>query len=188
MSEINVGSSPAERRKWFDFNRIKDKLVLIVVIIIGILALITTVVSFQNVKTRAVLDNISALRIPVPIVTADILSGANRVSASQRAYMMTGDKKYKEERLHVWREQIRPAAIKLNELKKIMKVAEHREIVDHTIEQLNYYEKLQDEIDTFFERELKDFDLTLVGSDSISLVNLASKVEIKNKLDQEQDT
>lgn len=188
MSEINVGSSQGEKRKWFDFNRIKDKLVLIVIVIIGILSLITMVVSFQNIRTRAVLDNISALRIPVPIVTADILSGANRVSASQRAYMMTGDDKYKEERLQVWREQIKPAATKLNDLKEIMKVPEHREIVDKTIEQLNYYEKLQEEIDIFFERELKDFDLSLVGSDSSSLANLANRVEAKNRLDQELDT
>ncbi|MEM1405379.1 MAG: hypothetical protein AAGG59_01290, partial [Bacteroidota bacterium] len=83
-----------KKSKLFDFNRIKDKLVAIVVITLTILTVITSVVTYQNSKTKEILDNISDLRIPVPILTADILSGANRVSASQRAYMMTGDEKY----------------------------------------------------------------------------------------------
>ncbi|MEM9389945.1 MAG: PAS domain-containing protein [Bacteroidota bacterium] len=177
-----------KKSKLFDFNRIKDKLVAIVVITLTILTVITSVVTYQNSKTKEILDNISDLRIPVPILTADILSGANRVSASQRAYMMTGDEKYKQERLDVWRHQINPSAKKLIELKSIMRVQEHRQIVDRTTEQLASYEQLQDEIDTFFEKKLKGFVLNAEGSDSLSLATLAERVQLRNTLDEELDS
>ncbi len=177
-----------KKSKLFDFNRIKDKLVAIVAITLIILAVITSVVTYQNSKTEEILDNISDLRIPVPILTADILSGANRVSASQRAYMMTGDEKYKQERLDVWRHQINPSAEKLIQLKSIMKVEEHRQIVDKTIEQLVSYELLQDEIDIFFENKLKGFVLDANGNDSLSLATLAERVQLRNKLDKDLDS
>ncbi|MEM7552297.1 MAG: PAS domain-containing protein [Bacteroidota bacterium] len=177
-----------KKAKFFDFNRIKDKLVAIVVITLITLSLITSIVIYQNSKTKEILDNISALRIPVPILTADIMGGANRVSASQRAYLMTGDDKYKRERLSVWDDQINPAAEELEGLKRYMKVEEHRSMVDNTIKQLKFYQELQNEIDLFFETELKPLDLSVNSRDSSELVLFVERFEKERALDAQLDS
>ncbi|MEM7107770.1 MAG: PAS domain S-box protein [Bacteroidota bacterium] len=186
---LSAQSSPKKSKsKRIDFNRIKDKLVSIVVITLTILTLIASVVIYQNAKTKQILDNISTLRIPVPILTADIMSGANRVSASQRAYMMTGEDKYKQDRLSVWREQINPAAEELTRLKQYMRLEEHRNIVDETVAKLQFYEGLQDEIDVFFEQELKSLTLVVNSMDSANLLLLADKVQRQIELDAQLNT
>ncbi|MEO1053848.1 MAG: PAS domain S-box protein [Bacteroidota bacterium] len=160
---------------------------IIVIVVIALLVVAVTTL-YQNNNTRSILSNVRNLRIPVPITTSDIMSGANRVSASQRAYLMTGDDKYKEERLRVWQDQIFPAADQLVALKVYMKDESHQQIVDQTIEQLNYYAKLQNDIDLFFEKELKSSKLETNNYDSTSLIQFVQQVQRREELDIELDS
>lgn len=174
--------------KIFDFHRIRVKLMAIIVIVVIALLVVAVTTLYQNNNTRSILSNVRNLRIPVPITTSDIMSGANRVSASQRAYLMTGDDKYKEERLRVWQDQIFPAADQLVALKVYMKDESHQQIVDQTIEQLNYYAKLQNDIDLFFEKELKSSKLETNNYDSTSLIQFVQQVQRREELDIELDS
>ena len=172
---------PLKKRRWVNLNRITDKMVMIITVFLGVLGILAVTLIAQNHSTRSVLKDIQELRIPVPITTADIISGANRVSASQRAYLMTRKEKYKQERLEVWQRQIKPAAEQLARLKERMRVSEHRQAVDKALEKLALYAEVQENIDVFFENKLKNFSNELTKTDSVSIATyIANAREIKN--------
>ena len=171
-----------KKKKWFDINRIKDKLILMTVVVISILTIVSISITLQNSNTQAVLKSINNLRIPIPVTTSEIMSGANRVSASQRAYIMTSDIKYKNERLEVWNDQINPAKEKLSDIKRHISNQEFIHRIDSITNQLTYYEKLQNEIDEFFETNLKELKTEESGTDSLSLIAFMESVKSKEEL------
>jgi methyl-accepting chemotaxis protein len=183
---VNGGGQAAnQKRKRINFNRITDKVVLMISIFLVVLAVLAATLINQNSRTRSVLADIRELRIPVPITTADIISGANRVAASQRGYLMTGEERYKTERLEIWEQQIKPAAQELIKLKERMRREEHRKAVDDGLVKLNAYEQAQKDIDAFFEKNLKNFSLG--DADRIGFVAFRFRVEQREKLDKELD-
>ncbi|TRX60664.1 PAS domain S-box protein [Fulvivirga sp. M361] len=176
---------PLKKKKWVDLSRITDKMVLIVTVFLLVLGILAVTLVTQNQSTRRVLKDIRELRIPVPITTADIISGANRVSASQRAYLMTSQEKYKQERQEVWDRQIKPAAEQLAKLRERMRVAEHRQAVDKALEKLALYAEVQENIDAFFEKELKNFSNELTNTDSASIAMYIANAQAIDKLSME---
>jgi PAS domain S-box-containing protein len=179
--------TPKTNHKRIDLNRITDKVVLMVSIFIFVLTALAVTLISQNRSTRQVLADIRELRIPVPITTADIISGANRVAASQRAYLMTGQEKYKQERLDVWNDQINAAAEKLKKLRERMRLDEHKAAVDAALSKLSAYEKTQNDIDVFFEKELKGLSTDATKVDSLGTPAFIAAVQKRNQLDAELD-
>ncbi|WP_346760818.1 GAF domain-containing protein [Agaribacillus aureus] len=127
------------------------------------------------------------IRIPVPISTADVISGANRVSASQRAYFMTGEEHFKQERLYIWENQIDPAIDNLIGLKTLL-TEEDQLKLEEAITVVSNYKDLQNELDEYYETNLKDIDLKLAATaiDSSTIVlhvdEIAKQTEYRNKL------
>ncbi|MEM9675667.1 MAG: hypothetical protein AAF992_23955, partial [Bacteroidota bacterium] len=174
----------ASKKKLIDFHRITDKVILLIAIFMIVLITLATVLLIQGNNTRQVLSNMQNLRIPVPIATADIISGANRVSASQRAYMMTGDEKFKAERRMVWEKQINPALEQLQKLRNFMKVEDHQTAVDEAAELVASYELLQEEIDQYFEENLKEFDLLTLILEDTALAQVTERIQRKKEFER----
>jgi methyl-accepting chemotaxis protein len=177
-------ANPTKKR--IDLNRITDKLVLMIAIVFLVLGVLAVSLITQNSSTRTVLTSIRELRIPVPITTADIISGANRVAASQRGYLMTGEERYKTERLEVWDQQIKPAVVELRRLQALMKRDEHKQAVDKGIEKITAYEQAQNEIDAFFDKNLKNLTID-VNDDRLSAQAFRNRVAQKERLETELD-
>ncbi len=174
----------ASKKKLIDFHRITDKVILLIAIFMIVLITLATVLLIQGNNTRQMLSNMQNLRIPVPIATADIISGANRVSASQRAYMMTGDEKFKAERRMVWEKQINPALEQLQKLRNFMKVEDHQTAVDEAAELVASYELLQEEIDQYFEENLKEFDLLTLILEDTALAQVTERIQRKKEFER----
>jgi methyl-accepting chemotaxis protein len=178
--------APVKRKgKLINFSRITDKVVLMVSIFLLVLSVLAVTLINQNSSTKRVLADIRELRIPVPITTADIISGANRVAASQRGYIMTGQDKYKTERLEVWEQQIKPATETLKKLKERMRREEHKKMVDDGLEKVKAYEQAQNDIDAFYESKLKNFSFE--DAQRIGFAAYRDKVEQRERLDRELD-
>ncbi|MEM6844298.1 MAG: GAF domain-containing protein [Bacteroidota bacterium] len=168
--------TPIVAKKLIDLHRIKDKVVALVAIFMLVLVTIAATQFFLGRNTLQVLNTMQTLRIQVPIATSDIISGANRVSASQRAYIMTGEDRFKEERLMVWREQIYPATRKLAKLRELMQVEEHQQAVDQALLTIEEYNQLQEEIDQFYEDKVKGFSITATLNGDTLLETIQQKI------------
>ncbi|WKN41056.1 GAF domain-containing protein [Tunicatimonas pelagia] len=175
--------TPSEKsRKLIDLHRIKDKVVALVAISVLVLIVTSVTQYFLGKSTQRVLNTIQTLRIQVPIATSEIISGANRVAASQRAYLMTGKNDFKEERKAVWKEQIEPAVENLSELRELMQVEEHQQAVDQAIIIIDQYNTIQEGIDKFFESRLKGISAASMINADIPLEDVQRKIAEREQL------
>ncbi len=82
-------------RSVFDYKKITGKINLMALVILMAFAILLLVFYTQNSSMLTSLKTIQDLRVPFPIVTSDLVSGANRVAASQRAFLMTGEDRFR---------------------------------------------------------------------------------------------
>ena len=132
------------------------------------MVIFTFIVTTQNLTALDTVDLIRKIRIPVPITTADVISGTNRVSASQRAYFMTGETLFKEERLDIWENQIDPAIKNLISLKSLLN-EEDQQNLEKAIVVAGKYKDLQNELDQYYETHLKNIEAKLTAFDTSTI-------------------
>lgn len=132
------------------------------------MVIFTFIVTTQNLTALDAVDLIRKIRIPIPITTADVISGTNRVSASQRAYFMTGEIRFKEERLDIWENQIDPAIKNLISLKRLLN-EEDQQNLKKAIVVAGKYKDLQNELDQYYETHLKNIEAKLTAFDTSTI-------------------
>ena len=155
-------------RDTLNYHKISGKVITMILGFVITMVTFTFIVIRQNQTALNTVDLVEKIRIPVPIATADVISGANRVSASQRAYFMTGEERFKKERLDVWENQIDPAINNLVSLKSLL-TEEDQQKLEEAIIIARKYKDLQDELDQYFETNLKDVDINPAAIDSSTI-------------------
>lgn len=149
-------------RGTLNYHKISGKVIVMILVFIITMVTFSFIVIRQNQTALDTVNLVEKIRIPVPISTADVISGANRVSASQRAYFMTGEERFKQERLDIWENQIDPAINNLVSLKTLL-TEEDRQKLEEAITIAGKYKDLQNELDQYYETNLKDIDTRLAA-------------------------
>ncbi|MEO1653307.1 MAG: hypothetical protein AAFU64_07165, partial [Bacteroidota bacterium] len=116
-------------RGFFYIKGILGKVILLSIIFITTLTTLSLIVYYFNQNNTVIVDKVEMERIPVPILTSDIISATNQAAASQRAFIFSGKEYFKQERLRLWREEILPSWEDLSRLKLHMKDERDREII-----------------------------------------------------------
>lgn len=172
-------------RHTLDYHKISGKVIVMILVFIVTMITFSFIVIRQNQTALDTVNLVEKIRIPIPISTADVISGANRASASQRAYFMTGEEHFKQERLNIWEDQIDPAINNLISLKTLL-TEEDRQKLEEAITIAGKYKDLQNELDQYYETNLKDIDTRLMAIDSTTISLYANEIvqqwEYRNKL------
>ena len=158
-------------------------MVMILVFMITMITF-TIIVTRQNHTALNTVDLVRKIRIPIPIATADVISGANRVSASQRAYFMTGEERFKEERLAIWESQIDPAIDHLISLKALLNGEDQKQL-EEAIAVAGKYKDLQDELDQYYETNLKGIEAGLSVADTSAVSLHAHEIVLREEFRNE---
>ncbi len=112
---------------------------------------LTILVTTQNRNSSRTLTIMQEIRIPIRLTSGNIIGSIDRVMSLQRAYMLSGNTQFKEDRLKVYKSEIYPAAETLSHLKKNLNDDEAKAITDIEIK-VKDFEEVQNEILNYFEK------------------------------------
>ncbi|MBS1541925.1 MAG: GAF domain-containing protein [Bacteroidetes bacterium] len=112
---------------------------------------LTILVTTQNRNSSRTLTIMQEVRIPIRLTSGNVIGSIDRVMSLQRAYMLSGNTQFKEDRLKVYKSEIYPAAETLSHLKKSLNEEEAKAITDIEIK-VKEFEKVQNEILNYFEK------------------------------------
>lgn len=112
---------------------------------------LTILVTTQNRNSSRTLTIMQEIRIPIRLTSGNIIGSIDRVMSLQRAYMLSGNTQFKEDRLKVYKSEIYPAAETLSHLKRNLNDDEAKAITDIEIK-VKDFEKVQNEILNYFEK------------------------------------
>ncbi|PWJ36040.1 PAS domain S-box protein [Sediminitomix flava] len=128
-----------------------------------VLAFFTSVVIYQNKIVKSVGAHTLTVINPVTEHTTTILSSIHEVSASQWAYFITQNTKFKDERIQKWDLIINPAFEKLVKLSKTLSDEDKRSI-DALGVLLKEYKHAQDEQEIYFDKFNSEREIILDNS------------------------
>jgi CHASE3 domain sensor protein len=171
---------------YLDFHKIIPKIILMIGFFIATLAIYTLGVYLQNRKSQQVFHRVEQVRIPVRAAVNEMLIGTNRLATAQRGYFMSGDAKYKKERLEIWQNTIEKPLQSLDTFRKDIS-AEDQSRIDQIVKKLNDYKHIQDELETYYDENILPLHMRIqeaMASDSMSKLPLEDLVT-KEKLDKE---
>ncbi|NJL13683.1 MAG: hypothetical protein HC913_12225 [Microscillaceae bacterium] len=134
------------------FSSIRGRLLLLSVVFILALIAIPAIVYWKSTENEQAVLQIEEVGLPIPILTSRLISELNSVAASQRAYLLSADLRFKMERQVIWQKQIAPVRDSLNMLKKKLHRTDLVGRFDSVQVALKHYQKTQEEIDLFFEK------------------------------------
>ncbi|OJJ15454.1 hypothetical protein BKI52_39250 [marine bacterium AO1-C] len=139
----------SRRIKLLDFRSIQGRIILLGIIFLLLLLTFTVVVTTQNRKTQSVSEKVIDFRVPITLAAQSVISGLNRVSASQRAYIMTKEEPFRLERLTVWQNQIEPSLQKLVNARDNLSLTSNKARVDSIQMMVAQYKIIQEDIDKY---------------------------------------
>ncbi len=173
-------------RSVFDYKKITGKINLMALVILMAFAILLLVFYTQNSSMLTSLKTIQDLRVPFPIVTSDLVSGANRVAASQRAFLMTGEDRFRQERIDIWRTQMEPSMTELERLEPLLDSQKKRDTVRVALEKIRQYREEQEATDRFFleNREAAAFGYERLDT-AASRSQLVESLKVKAGFDKE---
>ncbi|MDJ1485173.1 GAF domain-containing protein [Cytophagaceae bacterium YF14B1] len=171
----------------FSLKKIIPKIGVMIVLFLTILTGYTIGIYIQNKKSLEVVNRIEDVRIPVRAIVNEILIGTSKLAANQRGYFMSGDIKYKGERLEIWEKEVAFQVKRLLEFQKDLSATD-QENVNVVIVKLNQYKVVQDELEQFYDENIAPVQNRIQlaqASDTASKDALLADLLQKAKLDHE---
>lgn len=129
---------------------ISGRFIFMALLFLIVTAGLATMVSIQNRNSSNTLSTMQDVRIPVRLTSGNIIGSIDRVMSLQRAYMLSGNVKFKEDRLKVYKHEIYPAIETLNHLKNELN-EEHTRVIGDIEAKVKEFERVQGEILNYFE-------------------------------------
>lgn len=123
------------------------------VLFITVLTSLTIFIVYQNNSADTALTGIQQTRIPVRLVTGNLVGSLDRVMSQQRAYMLSGNTAFKEERKSVYTNEIYPAISQLVTISTNLP-EEQQQSVQRIQTQVKSFEGVQNGILIFFEEKM----------------------------------
>jgi CHASE3 domain sensor protein len=136
---------------WFNIAHISSRFRLIILLFVVVVTLFSVLVYMQNSKSQTALSTIESVRLPIPLAAGNLIGGIDRVASLQRAYMLSGNAEYNQERLLVYEQQIYPAVEILTKVKFNLSETEQANIVEIEKKTDEFY-TIQEDILSFFEK------------------------------------
>lgn len=145
---------------------------------------LTVLTISQNRQSQNALTIIQEVRIPVRLITGNIIGSLDRVMSQQRAYMLSGNSFFKEERAKVYKDDIFPSIETLQFLKHTLPDNQQTSI-DQINEQVKQFEDVQNEILTYFEEKMLPHLQRINKAGSEEWMNLTEDFVAKLKAEKE---
>lgn len=180
----NASTKPKNKISPLSFNTLRGRIFLFIAVCISALLIFTVTIYVQNRNTLNATQKVKELRVPIPILITDIVGGANSAAAAQRAYLMTNDKKFKEERKRLWREVINVSLNRLLLLKESLSSDTLKRDLEQAEELIQNYKAVQEDIDNFFENYYDDLSDYALIQDS-TFASLKKRIDNKNAITKE---
>ncbi|HAS39910.1 MAG TPA: hypothetical protein DCS93_05495 [Microscillaceae bacterium] len=175
----------SRKPKLLDFRSIQGRIILLGIIFLLLLLTFTAVVTTQNRKTQNVSEKVINFRAPITLAAQSVISGLNRVSASQRAFIMTKEEPFRLERLTVWQNQIEPNLQKLVNERDNLSLNANKARVDSIQMLVAQYKVIQNDIDKYLLENLnfnENAPLTLDSLKSLQTIALVNSIRKKRKI------
>lgn len=163
---------------------ISGKFIFMSALFIAVLISLTILIVYQNNQAETALTGIQQIRIPIRLITGNVIGSLDRVMSQQRAYMLSGNVAFKEERKNVYTNDIYPA---LNQLMMISKsLPEDQQQSVHKIEaQVKSFESVQNGILDFFENKMLPHMQRVNSANEDKWLNLTESFAAKLKAEKE---
>ncbi len=145
---------------------------------------LTVLIVIQNERSAAAINVIQEVRIPLRLITGNIIGSLDRVMSQQRAYMLSGNSGFKEERANVYNEDIYPAIQKLLVIKQKIP-SEQRAAIDQIQKDLKEFEQVQVAILDFFEDQMLPHMQDINKTEAGEWMNLTESFVAKLKAEKE---
>ena len=175
----------SSRRIKLDFKSIQSRIILLGIIFLLLLLTFTVVVTTQNKKARNVSKKVISFRTTITPTAQLVISGLNRVSASQRAFIITKDESFRLERLTVWQNQIEPSLQKLINQRNNLSLNINKNRVDSIQILIAQYKIIQEDIDKYLIENLnvnESEPLKLDSSNSLQTIAHINSIRKKRKI------
>jgi GAF domain-containing protein len=170
--------------KGFSIRTISGRFIFMSALFLGVMASLTAYIAIQSKNSQDSLRIIRDVRVPIRLVTGDLMGSLDRVMSQQRAYMLSGNANFKKERSAVYAEEIYPALEKLLLLKTELPEA-HRKSVDVIQQNVKDFAGVQGEILSYFEANMLPHMQHLSQADSDTWVELGNSFLAKLQAERE---
>ncbi|NJO00929.1 MAG: PAS domain-containing protein, partial [Bacteroidia bacterium] len=191
MSQALRSQAPADPRegrvrpaKIFNIHSLRGRTIAFTAVFIITTFLFSLVIYLQNKSTAKALSNVEELRIPFTLFVADIINGVNNAASAHRAYLLTGRKSYKQERLRIWKEEITPVLDTMLAMKDNVMNDSLKAKMETAAGLAQDYFQVQNFIDDYFENFNRISDVSRIPN-NISRGELLQRISDRNQLNQE---
>ena len=184
MKELEIVNRKKRNYITSTLGTIKGRIIAMTSVFLLMLIGFTAAVIIQNKQTQQISEKIVSFRLPVTLSANSILSGLNRVSASQRAFILTKDEAFRKERNLVWENQILPNLSLLVAQRDGLSSERNKLRVDSIQVLISGYRVLQNDIDNYVLQHLMvdgTADLQIDSASSISLLEEVNALRQKRR-------
>ncbi len=154
----------------FSFNTIQGRTLVLVFLSLTLFFTLSIIVYLQNRQTYRISCDVEHLEIPLALAASSLSSGLDKVTASQEAYIMSGDETDRTERTQVWEKEIKVALETLNQLSNESNSKADRQKVAEINRLLIDFKSVQDKVDTYFLENRRAFNYEGISTDSVSAI------------------
>jgi len=163
---------------------ISGRFIFMSVLFLVVISSLTILTVTQNRKSQSALGVIQEVRIPIRLITGNIIGSLDRVMSQQRAYMLSGNTAFKDERSKVYKDDIYLSVEHLFQLREKLPV-EQRAAIDQIKEQVKQFEEVQNEILIYFEANMLPHMQQIDKTDSEEWLNLTEAFVAKLKAEKQ---
>lgn len=154
----------------FGLSTIQGRILLLVIVSLFLIITFSIIITVQNQHTYRISQNVEHLEIPLALAASSLSSGLDKVTASQEAYIMSGEESFRRERVQSWEKEIVPALSIMKQLSKESNSSADRQKVQEIDLLLADFKIVQDEVDKYFVENRKAFNYEGISTDSISSI------------------
>lgn len=152
---------------------IGGRFIIMSVVFILIIIALTILTIFQNRNSELALHVIQEVRIPVRLISGNIVGSLDRVMSQQRAYMLSGDAVFKSERTSVYTNEIYPGMRQLELLAQELPQTQ-RQIIEEIAQKVKRFEDVQNSILSYFEQYMLPYMQAISSADETDWDKLSS--------------
>jgi PAS domain S-box-containing protein len=154
----------------FNLNTIQGRTVVLVFLSLFLFFTLSIIVYLQNQQTFRISRDVEHLEIPLALAASSLSSGLDKVTASQEAYIMSGDESSRRERTLTWEKEIYVALEILKQLSSESNSKADRQKVQEIEALLKDFKNVQDKVDKYFLDNRRAFNYEGISTDSVNAI------------------
>ena len=162
------------------FSTIGGRFIVMSAFFVIILSALTILIVIQNRNSLSSLDGIQHVRVPIRLISGNIVGSMDRVMSQQRAYMLSGNTSFKSERESVYRNEIYPALAQLKSLAQNLDRGQQQAISD-VEDKIKKFESVQNSILSYFEENMLPYMQKINAADQVDWGALSTAFILKQQ-------